>query len=271
MRRRHDRTDAPASDVPAPLPRAGSRAATPWVTVAAGAGAVTLVVAVAGMVGAATGVGESVVVGVSADGGALVEDGVPAVTPRPEAPRPEVTRIPPPDRAGATDDPAGTDPEPEPPTGTGGEPPASASGPDPAPTTTEPATAPTTPAPAVTPAEPAPTSDPDPASVTWVQERLRVHGADVEVTGTLDDATVAALRAFQQAHGLAGDGAVTAATAEALAAAPGTGSEESTDPGGTSPAEPTPTPSTDRPSTVAPGQSSTTSGETAGTDLGPAS
>jgi hypothetical protein len=229
------------------------RAATPWVTVAAGAGAVTLVVAVAGMVGAATGGGEAVVVGASADGGTAVEDGVPAVTPRPDAPRPEVTRIPPPDH---THDPAdGADPAttPVPRRSAGGTdaPPPSAA---PAPTT-EPSAAPSGTAPEPAPTTPAPTTQPDEASVSWVQERLRVHGADVAVTGTLDEATRAALRAFQEANGLPGDGAVTAATAEALAAAPEGGDEESTDPGGTAPTEPAPPSSTDRPSGTVPGPS----------------
>ena len=90
MRRRHDRSGPAERDRTAPLQRPARRTATPWVTVAAGAGAVTLVVAVAGMVGAATGGGEAVVVGgVSAEGGANGEDTVPAVTPRPDTPRPE--------------------------------------------------------------------------------------------------------------------------------------------------------------------------------------
>uniref|UniRef100_UPI00259AA889 hypothetical protein n=1 Tax=uncultured Cellulosimicrobium sp. TaxID=307826 RepID=UPI00259AA889 len=79
MRRRHDRSGPAERDRTAPLQRPARRTATPWVTVAAGAGAVTLVVAVAGMVGAATGGGEAVVVGgVSAEGGANGEDTVPA-------------------------------------------------------------------------------------------------------------------------------------------------------------------------------------------------
>ena len=268
MRRRHDSSGTPDGGRVTP-PRDAHRAATPWVTVAAGAGAVTLVVAVAGMVGAATGGGEAVVVGASADAGNAVEDGVPAVTPRPDAPRPEVTRIPPPDHAhdpadGA--DPA-TTPAPRPSPGGTGTPPTVAD-PGPAPTT-EPSAAPGTAAPEPTPTTPAPTADP--ASVTWVQERLRVHGADVAVTGTLDDATRAALRAFQQAHGLPGDGAVTAATAEALAAAPAGGGEAPTDPGGTAPTEPAPPSPTDKPSAGVPGATIPSTGGQAESTLAPSS
>ncbi|UKJ63561.1 peptidoglycan-binding protein [Cellulosimicrobium cellulans] len=258
MRRRHGPTGSPEDGRVAPTTPVERRAATPWVTVAAGAGAVTLVVAVAGMVGAATGGGEAVVVGVSAGAGNAVEDGVPVVTPRPDAPRPEVTRIPPPDH---THDPAdGADPAstpaPRPSAGGTDAPPPSA---EPAPTT-EPPAAPSGTAPEPAPTTPAPTTEPDEASVTWVQERLRVHGADVAVTGTLDEATRAALRAFQEANGLPGDGAgaVTAATAEALAAAPEGGGEESTDPGGTAPTEPAPPSSTDRPSGTVPGPTPST-------------
>lgn len=242
MRRRHDRTSSTASDRVAPP---ASRASTPWVSVAAGAGAVTLVVAVAGMVGAATGGGEAVVVADVEGGGAVVEAGVPAVTPRPDEPRPEVTRIPPPDER--TDDAADDErpaPAPRPSSGATTGPdaePTAPRGSGAAPSPTTPA-APTTEAPAPQPTDEAPAEEPDPVSVSWVQERLRAHGAGVEVTGTWDDATVAALRAFQQEHGLSGDGSVTAATAEALAAAPGSvgGAGES------GPAEPTPTPSDDR-------------------------
>lgn len=244
MRRRPGTADEPvAEQARAGLPH---RAAMPWVTVAAGAGAVTLVLAAAGMVGAATGGGEAVVVeGVTADGSSGVESGLPDVTPRPDTPRPEVTRVPPPDDADS-----GTTPS-RPPASSA---PVAPTGP---PTTTAPETAPdptTTPSPttpAPSPTTPAPTTDPEQESVSWVQERLRAHGATIEVTGTLDDATVAALRAFQQAHGLTADGSVTAATAEALAVAPGSGDDGSA--GGTTPAEPTPTPSTDRPSTGTPG------------------
>ncbi|MFF2269211.1 peptidoglycan-binding protein [Cellulosimicrobium cellulans] len=268
MRRRHGSTGSPEDDRVAPTRSVERRATTPWVTVAAGAGAVTLVVAVAGMVGAATGGGEALVVGASADGGTAVEDGVPAVTPRPDVPRPEVTRIPPPDH---THDPAdggdpATTPAPRP----------SAEGPDAPPSsadaapTTEPSAAPSGTAPQPTPTTPAPTTEPDAASVSWVQERLRVHGADVAVTGTLDEATRAALRAFQEANGLPGDGAVTAATAEALADAPESGDEESTDPGGTAPTEPAPPSSTDRPSGAVPGPTPST-GDQAEATLAPAS
>ncbi|KON74824.1 hypothetical protein M768_02495 [Cellulosimicrobium cellulans F16] len=259
MRRRHGLTGSPEDGRVAPTTSVERRAATPWVTVAAGAGAVTLVVAVAGMVGAATGGGEAVVVGASADGGTAVEDGVPAVTPRPDAPRPEVTRIPPPDQ---THDPAdgadpATTPAPRPSVDETDAPPSSA---DPAPTT-EPSAAPSGTAPEPAPTTPAPTTELDAASVSWVQERLRVHGADVAVTGTLDEATRAALRAFQEANGLPGDGAVTAATAEALAAAPDGGDEESADPGGTAPTEPAPPSATDRPSGTVPGPTPSTEDE----------
>lgn len=269
MRRRHGQTGSPEDGRVAPTTSVERRAATPWVTVAAGAGAVTLVVAVAGMVGAATGGGEAVVVGASADGGTAVEDGVPAVTPRPDAPRPEVTRIPPPDhthdRADGAD--PATTPAPRPSAGGTDAPPSSA---DPAPTT-EPSAAPSGTPPEPAPTTPAPTTEPDEAAVSWVQERLRVHGADVAVTGTLDEATRAALRAFQEAHGLPGDGgAVTAATAEALAAALEGGDEESTDPGGTDPTEPAPPSSTDRPSGTVPGPTPST-GDQAGATLAPAS
>ena len=54
MRRRQGSTGSPEDGRVAPTTPVERRAATPWVTVAAGAGAVTLVVAVAGMVGAAT-------------------------------------------------------------------------------------------------------------------------------------------------------------------------------------------------------------------------
>ncbi len=268
MRRRHDSSGTPEGRSVAPPP-AAHRTATPWVTVAAGAGAVTLVVAVAGMVGAATGGGEAVVVGASADAGTAVEDGVPAVTPRPDASRPEVTRIPPPDHA---HDPAeGTDagaaPAPRPSSGGTGTPPASA-GPGAEPTTS-PSPTPGTTAPEPAPTTPAPTADP--ASVSWVQERLRVHGADIEVTGTMDDATGAALRAFQQAHGLPGDGTVTAATAEALAAAPSDEDEEPTDPGGAAPTEPAPPSPTDTPSATVPGATTPSTGGQADPALTPAS
>lgn len=256
MRRRHDRSGPAERDRTAPLQRPARRTATPWVTVAAGAGAVTLVVAVAGMVGAATGGGEAVVVGgVSAEGGANGEDTVPAVTPRPDTPRPEVTRIPPPDAADGTSDDARPAPSPRPSASGQGEQaapgaPSPTTEPAPAPTASEPTPAPTEPAPT-----PSPTTDPGTGSVSWVQERLRVHGADVAVTGTMDDATRTALRSFQKAHGLTPDGTVTAATAEALRAAP-PDAEDPTGPGPTPPAEPAPTPSTDRPSVAVPGPSS---------------
>jgi peptidoglycan hydrolase-like protein with peptidoglycan-binding domain len=262
VRRRHGPTGSPEDGRVAPTTSVEGRAATPWVSVAAGAGAVTLVVAVAGMVGAATGGGEAVVVGASADGGTTVEDGVPAVTPRPDEPHPEVTRIPPP----APTDPAdGTDPATTPaprPSSGGTDTPPSAAGPAP---TTQPSAAPEP-----APTTPAPAAEPDTASVSWVQERLRAHGADVEVTGALDEATRDALRAFQEANGLPVDGAVSAATAEALAAAPEGGDEESTDPGGTAPTAPAPPSSTDRPSGAVPGPTPST-GEQAEATLAPAS
>ncbi|MDF9875303.1 peptidoglycan-binding domain-containing protein [Cellulosimicrobium cellulans] len=268
MRRRHGPTGSAQDGRVAPTTSVERRAATPWVTVAAGAGAVTLVVAVAGMVGAATGGGEAVFVGASADGGNAVEDGVPVVTPRPDTPHPQVTRIPPPTDPDPGDgaDPV-TTPAPRPSSGGTDAPPSVA---DPVPTT-EPSAAPSGTAPEPAPTSPAPTPEPDEASVSWVQERLRVHGADVAVTGTLDEATRAALRAFQEANGLPADGAVTAATAEALAAAPeGGGDEESTDPGGTAPTEPAPPSSTDRPSGTVPGPTPST-GDQAEATLAPAS
>ncbi|MFE6234566.1 peptidoglycan-binding protein [Cellulosimicrobium sp. NPDC057862] len=267
MRRRHGSTGSPEDGRVAPTTPVERRAATPWVTVAAGAGAVTLVVAVAGMVGAATGGGEALVVGASADGGTTVEDGVPAVTPRPDVPRPEVTRIPPPAADPADGAGPATTQAPRPSAGGTDTPLASA---DPAPTTEPSAAAPSGTAPEPAPTTPAPTTEPDAASVSWVQERLRVHGADVAVTGTLDEATRAALRAFQEANGLPGDGAVTAATAEALAAAPEGGGEESTDPGGTTPTEPAPPSPTDRPSGAVPGPTPST-GDQAEATLAPAS
>lgn len=265
MRRRHGSTGFPEDGRVAPATPGARRAATPWVTVAAGAGAVTLVVAVAGMVGAATGGGEAVVVGASADGGTAVEDGVPAVTPRPDAPRPEVTRIPPPAADPADGAGPATTPAPRPSAGGTDTPPASA---DPAQTTEPSAAAPSGTAPEPAPTTTAPTTEPDEASVSWVQERLRVHGADVAVTGTPDEATRAALRAFQEANGLPGDGAVTRATAEALAAAPEGDDEESTDPGGTAPTEPAPP--SDRPSGTVPGPTPST-GDQAEATLAPAS
>jgi hypothetical protein len=216
---------------------------------------VTLVVAVAGMVGAATGGGEAVVVtGSTAEGLAETETGVPAVTPRQDAPRPTVTRIPAPGTT--TDRPERDETTDEADGGAAAAPapgPSAPSAPS-APGTAAPApsTSPTTPVPDPTQA---PTGD---ADATWVQERLVVHGATVDVTGVLDDSTVAALRAFQEAHGLAVTGSVTAEVAAALAAAPdGDGEESGEGPGG--PAEPTPTtpPTPDQPS-VAPGSTGTT-------------
>jgi hypothetical protein len=241
----------------------GHRSSLPWVSVVAGAGAVTLVVAVAGMVGAVTGGGEAVVVsGNATEGLAETESGVPSVTPRRDEPRPTVTRIPPPGTtADGTEDDRATD---EADGGGAAAPvpgPAAAPSVPSAPPTVAPAPAapssPTTPAPDPSPTD-EPTDDTDEESVTWVQERLLAHGATVDVTGVLDEATVAALRAFQESHGLTVTGSVTAETGAALAAAPGSGGEESgEDPGGTVPVEPTPSPTPDQPS-VAPGSTSTT-------------
>jgi len=248
VRRRPDIANDPATEQD--RPERARRAAMPWVTVAAGAGAVTLVVAVAGMVGAATGGGTAVVVeGVTVDGSAGAENGLPDVTPRPGTPRPQVTRVPPPEVA-EQDTATGTTTPVRPPSASA---PAAPSGP-PAAAAPEPEPAPSTPSPAPSPTTPAPTTEPSQESVTWVQERLRAHGATLEVTGTMDDATVAALRAFQRAHDLVGDGAVTVATTQALAASPEPVEDGS--PGGTTPPEPSPRPTTDRPTTTAPGATS---------------
>ncbi|WP_435738264.1 peptidoglycan-binding domain-containing protein [Cellulosimicrobium sp. PMB13] len=230
-----DRPDATGTRVASrrAAPR-GTRAALPWGAVVAGAGAVTIVVAAAGMVGAATGGSPPVVVPASAsedwDAGSD-----PAVVPRPDEPRPVVTRIPPPE-------PVDEEPAPRPSSTTDrpAETPAVPPVAEPAPAPT--GSAPTTPTPAATPTpSPDPTAEPDAPTATWVQERLRVHGLDVEVTGTLDDATVAALRVFQEARGLTADGRVGTQTRAALAAAPqeSGGGEETSPPPTTEPTEPT--------------------------------
>ena len=89
-----------------PAAAGGHRSSLPWVSVASGAVAVTLVVAAAGMVGAATGGAETVVSGTTAEGLSETESGVPVVTPRQDGPRPTVTRLPPPgtttDRSAST-------------------------------------------------------------------------------------------------------------------------------------------------------------------------
>lgn|GEM_PF-1636708 len=227
--------------------RRASRAALPWGAVVAGAGAVTLVVAAAGMVGAATGGSPSVVVpGSAAEGWDDVP--TPDVVPGPDEPRPVVTRIPPPE---PQEEPGGPAAAPTPPAD-GADDPATASpttDPDPEPSGT--ATSTPTAEPSGTPTTSDSTEDPDAsADATWVQERLRVHGATVEVTGTMDDATVAAVRAFQAAQGLTVDGRVGEATRTALAADPEEPDEE-----GTGPTDP-PTPTAPPTESVAPEQPS---------------
>jgi murein L,D-transpeptidase YcbB/YkuD len=50
-------------------------------------------------------------------------------------------------------------------------------------------------------------SDPQPPySVEWLQQSLNTLGANLKVDGDYGDATKAAVRAFQQAHGLTVDG-----------------------------------------------------------------
>lgn len=69
------------------------------------------------------------------------------------------------------------------------------------------------------------------AEVRDLQERLTQLGFEVEVTGTYDQPTVAAVRSFQAQHGLAPDGVVGPSTEAALAAPEPAGSAEPVEPG----------------------------------------
>lgn len=239
----------------------------PWGAVVAGAGAVTLVVAAAGMVGAATGGPPAVVVpGATSGGQHGGEPGSPVVIPRADEPRPTVTRIPPredgddpaapQERRGGGTAPSAPSDEPSP-----GDVVAQPAPQQPADETPEPGAGPS-PSPTTSPTrEPAPTAEPGTVDARWVQQRLRAHGATVELTGQLDEATVAALKAFQTSAGLAAGGTVDAATREALAAEPapetGAGGGGGGRPGG----DPTPAPTGTAPPTLGPsgtGMSGTT-------------
>jgi peptidoglycan hydrolase-like protein with peptidoglycan-binding domain len=68
------------------------------------------------------------------------------------------------------------------------------------------------PAPPPEPAAPEPPSAPaaaaDPDTIHGVQEKLKAQGYDIDVSGTLDPATVNAIKAFQMTKGLARSGAI---------------------------------------------------------------
>ncbi|MCB7135110.1 peptidoglycan-binding domain-containing protein [Cellulosimicrobium marinum] len=221
--------------------------ALPWGAVVAGAGAVTLVVTAAGMVGAATG-GPLPAVVTGDHAAEWQAGGDPTVLPRPDEPRPVVTRIPPPaavdlpvDRQDDVED-SSADDAPAP---GASEPPVVAE-PEQPPSSTPTDEASPTPRPTPTPTPDEPTTAPGVLQVTWLQERLRAHGADVAVTGSMDDATRAALSAFREAHGLVapeGD-ALDDATRAALAGDPtdAEGGDETT-----AAPDPVPPPSTSEP------------------------
>jgi peptidoglycan hydrolase-like protein with peptidoglycan-binding domain len=208
---------------PARAARGGraQRSSLPWGAVVAGAGAVTLVVAAAGMVGAATGGPPAVVVPGATSGGVTErEPGSPVVIPRADEPRPTVTRIPPRDDRDEVRDPGARQTTPSTPSAEP-EPGTRVAEPAPQPSVDEAPRPSASPSPTTSPTrEPAPAEETATRDARWVQERLRAHGATVELTGELDEVTVAALRAFQTSVGLPAGGTVDAATLEALAAAP---------------------------------------------------
>ncbi|MBD5785144.1 peptidoglycan-binding protein [Cellulosimicrobium terreum] len=204
-------------------------------SVVAGAGVVVLAVSAAGMVGAATGGGRAVdVPHTTAEGWIDPDSGIAHVEPR--QPTVEVTRVPPPGvdelpvpdpvttapDDGSTDVPS-ADPAPSP-----SDDPQTDEAPaaDPSPAESEQPTEPATdetddPASGGTDTEePDASEESDAPSAAWVQARLRLHGADLDDTGEVDDATVAALREFQRSHDLPVDGTLTAATIEALSGDP---------------------------------------------------
>ena len=72
----------------------------------------------------------------------------------------------------------------------------------------------------------------------WLQTRLNAHGARLSVDGDIGRATIAALKAFQEFHGLRETGIADAATIKALRAAPTTVNDGLIIKGNPSPAPP---------------------------------